>query len=333
LFDEKDSPVENWLNVPIPDRLWHYTSFNGFHGIVESKKIWATDVRFLNDKQEFLHARTIAEKVVDEIGPEQQNGLPAKEIFHSFISETFDYGALSPGKFQVFTVSFSASEDQLSQWRGYSQGSAGVSLGFDLRNFRSSALLGRLGSFAPCVYKEEKKVSLIRHLLQGYASEIALMHGEGTNEDQFAALLRKLREAYPDWSEDKAETELLATYDEWLENQASRAKARFTVDLLRLAAFLKHPSFFEENEWRLVLPVPTGSSPAFGSRKFRPTAAALVPYLEFPLSYGNEEPVKIVDLVLGPESEQFAGPDAASSFLSSEGINIVPRRSGISLRS
>ena len=62
MFDEKDSPVENWLNTPIPKRLWHHTSFNGFHGIVESKKIWAADVRFLNDKQEFLHARTIAER-------------------------------------------------------------------------------------------------------------------------------------------------------------------------------------------------------------------------------------------------------------------------------
>lgn len=333
MSDETGNPVEDWLNTPIPDRLWHYTSFNGLYGIVETKKIWATDVRFLNDKQEFLHARTIAEKVVEEIEVEHKDGLPVKEILHNFISGTFDYGALSPEKLQVFTASFSASEDQLSQWRGYSRGSGGVSIGFDLRGLRSPQLLKKLGGFARCVYSEENKLSLMRHLLRGYVSEILSLHSQSTDEGEFADLLARLRKAYPDWPEEKARGELLTTYDEWMESQVRRAKAELTLPLLRLSALLKHSSFSEEDEWRLVVPVPTRATPAIGVRKFRPAAAAVVPYLEFPFSNENGDQVKIVDLVMGPESEPLAGPDSARSFLASHNINVAPRRSEIPFRS
>jgi hypothetical protein len=111
------------------------------------------------------------------------------------------------------------------------------------------------------------------------------------------------------------------------------AKAELTLPLLRLSALLKHSSFSEENEWRLVLPVPTRATPAFGVRKYRPAAATLVPYLEFPLLNENEDRAKIVDLLLGPDSEPLAGRDSSRSFLKLNNINVIPRRSEIPFRS
>ena len=58
MVDGSDNPVKEWLNSPIPERLWHYTSIQGFCGITSSKNIFATDIRFLNDSSEFIHART-----------------------------------------------------------------------------------------------------------------------------------------------------------------------------------------------------------------------------------------------------------------------------------
>ena len=54
---------------PIPKKLWHYTSLAGFQGIVTTRKIFATDTRFLNDREEFSHAYKIATEVV-EANPE-----------------------------------------------------------------------------------------------------------------------------------------------------------------------------------------------------------------------------------------------------------------------
>jgi hypothetical protein len=52
---------------------------------------------------------------------------------------------------EVFVASFSAAKDQLSQWRAYSYGTAGVSLEFDLRGFRPKGGTGFAACFAPCI--------------------------------------------------------------------------------------------------------------------------------------------------------------------------------------
>jgi hypothetical protein len=43
-------------NEDFPATLYHYTSVDGLLGILRSKRIWATDIRFLNDRSEFFHA-------------------------------------------------------------------------------------------------------------------------------------------------------------------------------------------------------------------------------------------------------------------------------------
>ncbi len=124
------------LNRPIPKKLWHYTSVQGFQGIVTSKGIFATDVRFLNDRTEFIHAREVASQVVAETDEYGANFFPAKEYSKKAVDSAFSTGPLSADRLQVFVASFSEAEDQLSQWRGYSQGSSGVSIAFDLTTLR-----------------------------------------------------------------------------------------------------------------------------------------------------------------------------------------------------
>jgi hypothetical protein len=51
---------------PSPDDLlYHYTSDAGFRGIIESDRIWATDIRFLNDYTEFR--RAFADKYLEAL--------------------------------------------------------------------------------------------------------------------------------------------------------------------------------------------------------------------------------------------------------------------------
>ena len=41
---------------PDPENpLYHYTSLEGLRGIVDSRTLWATDIRYLNDAQELHH--------------------------------------------------------------------------------------------------------------------------------------------------------------------------------------------------------------------------------------------------------------------------------------
>lgn len=59
-----EDPIDQWVHQPIPEKLWHYTSVAGFQGIIASGAIYATDVRYLNDAEEFIHARKMASEVV-----------------------------------------------------------------------------------------------------------------------------------------------------------------------------------------------------------------------------------------------------------------------------
>jgi hypothetical protein len=39
----------------LPDLIYHYTTIEGFRQILGSGKLWATHIRYLNDKSEYLH--------------------------------------------------------------------------------------------------------------------------------------------------------------------------------------------------------------------------------------------------------------------------------------
>src|SRR5437868_11310878 len=43
------------------DVLWHYTSPNGMLGIIASKSLWATNILYLNDVEEFYHVADLVE--------------------------------------------------------------------------------------------------------------------------------------------------------------------------------------------------------------------------------------------------------------------------------
>ena len=52
------------LDRRTPSVLFHYTTPIGLLGISQSKQIWATDLRFLNDKKEFQHSLDIIHSIL-----------------------------------------------------------------------------------------------------------------------------------------------------------------------------------------------------------------------------------------------------------------------------
>src|SRR5580700_11172395 len=84
-----DDPIDDWVHQPIPEKLWHYTSVQGFHGIVASGHIYATDVRFLNDTEEFIHARKMAEELIKEMPEFGDFQFPLREHFEAAVPIIF----------------------------------------------------------------------------------------------------------------------------------------------------------------------------------------------------------------------------------------------------
>jgi Protein of unknown function (DUF2971) len=317
-------PIDELLNRVVPEKLWHYTSVHGFQSIVTSKTIFATDTRFLNDRKEFIHAREIASEVVADTPELGSRLFPAREYLGKAVDLAFN-SALRSDRLQVFVASFSAAEDQLSQWRGYSQGSSGVSLAFRLGAFRPPTGVDTLVCFAPCVYEVADKKALLRRSLNHFMKE-----AQGYWDATIEAFHRGPRSLANDFPAVKKFVETLPETASFNDRLAT-AMAKTEGDLLRVAALLKDQSFHEEQEWRLVLPVSMGRENLQNPPRFRSRNTTLVPYIAYPFPAGSAGRLPLVDLILGPGSHPNA-TQAALAFLESEGIRVMPRESKVPYR-
>ncbi len=295
--------IQELLDTPIPKKLWHYTSTEGFQGIVSSGTFFATDLRFLNDRREFVHLTTIAESVINEVPDHKTGGAKVRDAMKVLCNKAFER-SLGKIHIELFVTSFSAAEDQLSQWRGYSAGTSGVCIGFDMESFRPPKNLGILAAFAPCVYETALQRDLVVSTLQPFRDEIEgnLDKIGGSDRDAGAPA-----------------------------SQFYQAASRLFVALWTLAALSKDPSFREEQEWRLVLPFDADRKPPPNNPpRFRTSKTTLIPYIAHPDP--PRKPMPVVDVILGPGSHEHSVA-SAEAFLKSNGITVTPRLSAVPYRS
>lgn len=179
----------------------------------------------------------------------------------------------------LFAASFRANGNLLSQWRGYSSPGKGVSIGFNSHHILDCA---RRQAFqvGKCVYAPEAQQRLIAQVLD--AVEI-MADTRGHDEDLYPQIFREIES-----------------------------------DLLRIAAVLKHPSFQEEEEWRIVSPVVTDF--LHSNVRFREGTSMLVPYLEFDLRREGDNSLPLEHLFLGPTASVELSMNSITLFLAQQGV-------------
>lgn len=270
--------ITSRLYSDIPqERLYHYTTFNGLLGIVDTSSLWASDIRYMNDSAELKHtANLIANEVTNRIG----RGHPNPDLLNQFLDWVTH--RITNGH-MLFATSFRANGNLLSQWRGYSRIGKGVSLGFNPEVIlecaeKQSFQIGR------CIYDRKEQKGLIRQVVDS-VEHIAKTHIEPPN-DSYQKIFQEIES-----------------------------------DLLRIAAILKHPSFKEEEEWRIVSPVITDflKEPVL----FREGVSMLVPYIQFNLTPSSNRPIALEHLFLGPTPNITISMNSLTMFLAKN--NIRPR--------
>jgi hypothetical protein len=137
--------------------LYHYTSADGFKGIVESKTIFATDVRYLNDASELELAFDRLETILEELG----NEVPA--VVERALDEIRD--PTLRAQFFFNTVSFSTERNSLSQWRAYCPVEGGYALGFDKDGLAELCHAQHI-SLKQCIYKRAAQGDRIRKFVR-----------------------------------------------------------------------------------------------------------------------------------------------------------------------
>lgn len=138
-----------------PKTLSHYCDLEAFRSIVTNGKLWASNINFLNDKQEMKHGLRIARDVMEEL-LRAEPSLTDKEVDRRLwaINEVPD----------VYVCCFCENPDLLSQWRGYGLGKQIVSLQFDTAELIGVGLMENM-LLGQIHYGKDAAMTLLRDLL------------------------------------------------------------------------------------------------------------------------------------------------------------------------
>jgi len=260
-----------------PDLLYHYTSVDGLRGIITNRVLWATSIHHLNDTQELLHALHLASQAVQAYRPASLTTLQV-----NLGMQMLEY-IEKLKSLKLFIASFSEEGDLLSQWRAYCPREGGYSLGLSAPVVLS--LAERNGfSLYPCIYDREEQRDLIQFIVGSY---LGLLQGITVSANRATKGL------------------------------VESAAFNFVGALVRVAPLLKHPTFFEEREWRLVATTP----PVGNSVKSRRVGNSVLPYREIRLAgAGSDSGTVIGKVVVGPARKLQASVDAIRKVLHAEGM-------------
>ncbi len=264
-----------------PTVLYHYTNDAGLAGVIESGKLWFSDIFALNDPSELRHGLRIA---IDLLKARAKATRTEIATFASMF-ERFDLdgGIEKAGHF--FICCFSADGDDLGQWRAYADNGRGFNLEFDRRALedaftrRNGKPIQRHSTF-PVTYDDKKLRRIQKALVDLLDPLISLPRTTRISGDPLSAYMM----------------ELLVYH---------------ALHVIRAIMFFKHEAYKNEKEYRFQQlfrrdkPVP--------GVKYRRRGTTLVRYREF--DWRKYAPGSLTRIVIGPAADRTKSARFAQDYL------------------
>lgn len=278
--------------------ICHYTNLEGFQGIIQSQKMWATHHLYLNDKTELLHGLACAKKAAAMM----DSVILAegwKEQALAYIENNKSFNSVN-----IYTLCFCKEKsDLLSQWRAYSGNQQGICLVFD-------------------------KDDLIEHFTKTNI-DVFSMEGHQIEGNNFMFSYGDVNYSIP---------EETIKFKKFIEEQWQNTQELFKKHpelemgsnlipfmLDQLVTFFKHSGFEEENEFRFVV-----NKVIFTEMiNFRNNGKYIIPYVEF----GNKvKKLPLKRIVLGPCENHEILKRGIEMFLCKHGVDVPIINSNIPYR-
>jgi hypothetical protein len=155
--------------------LAHYTNLSGLFGIIDTGELWASNVAFLNDREELLHGVKCARRALSTILNDRKLGQWGEAIGR--VVEEIEAGRLP----NTYAACFCEKPDLLSQWRGYAGNEQGVCLVFSAAGL-DGLRRGRRSFLAPVEYGLVQGKMTLRKSLK--ARLLAIDEDELTSMDE-----------------------------------------------------------------------------------------------------------------------------------------------------
>ncbi len=284
-----------------PELLFHYTTAEGLLGMLQSRQLWATNVRFMNDTSEMGHGIDLVREIFKAIEPDVVGRSSIRKLAFEMARSAIDDMVADAERFtKHFAVSFCTNGNLLSQWRGYGQLGGGFAVGF------TPAGLGRYAAEIVPAFTGDSQIlaPFLRRVVYDDQDQRTLIY-------KWIKFLVETLAALKD-------SNSMTSQDLWTTGPAG-VVARLIYECL---VCFKHHGFAEEGEWRLIQQGRIGREDIC-KVAFRARSGRLVSYA--PLTFdgktdapANMLPVKAV--VYGPTLDSEAAERAVRWLLENYGF-------------
>jgi hypothetical protein len=256
---------------PPPTMIYHYTNDAGLRGILESGKIWLTDVFSLNDPSELSHGFSQA---IDIMKRRAADGPPETKTFAQIVEAFGTQGGLRAVA-HYFTCSLSSDGDDLGQWRAYGDDGRGYSIGFDTKMFedgfvRDSSPGHWSNSTFWVTYDDAQLVELQGQIVDSMFRLISLPRGRDLESAVMHAYMDNLEVSY-------------------------------LLHAVRTVLFFKHEAYANEKEYRL-LQIDRAGKTRPPVVKYRSRPYRLIRYREF--DWRSQSKVALKSIMVGPAADK-----------------------------
>lgn len=283
--------------------LYHYTDLHGLMGIVRTRGVWASHIRYMNDSSEFQHGIGLCLKLIERASAKAKYS-ELRACLEASADELQKHTASD-----LFIACFSGRQDSLDHWRAYCP-DGGVCIEFDLRE-RNPFFVMPVLALSDVIYDDRVKARLVLRLLSRYLYE---------------------------YKADKVHYgESFKSYISWGEKEyANNIAAALNFMCLRF----KHTAFKNEDEVRMI--VRGGHKDQFYEKMYRANSRFIMPYFNsadlkhYDAKGGVVAPdsLPIHSVTIGPSPYQELTASSVRDFLRDHGLpdvsvhlSSVPHRS------
>jgi len=271
-YQEGGRPVDSFLSAiemqQPPTTIYHYTDDSGLRGILESGRLWLTDIFGLNDPSELRHGFLLAVETLKQIIGGKHSACD--RFVEKFAM--FDCRGWIENIAHFFMCSFSSCGDDLGQWRAYADNGRGFALGFDTKMLEDP-FVNKDGVAIPnnstfrVAYDDTQLVNLYRQVMGGILDLAMKPAGRGMGKECNLYM---------------AELQMF-----------------LTLHTFRAALFFKHPAYANEQEYRFLRGQSIDSPLPL---KFRSRPYFLVKYQEF--DWRDSAGGALKQIVIGPAADE-----------------------------
>lgn len=300
MAEQEHQPVVNQIE---PELLYHYTTQDGLLGIIEKQEFWATDVRFLNDTEEFEAGIKTAIAMSNQASSESgEGGRKTVDYFENELRISFSerpvYSVSLTGplkEYEMLPDSIDDPGDRLNMWRGYSGRGIAYSIGLPRKGF--SVNIDGV-DLQECSYRHDTKEEYLTEAMNSFGDLLNQCNRKG-NE--------RIGRGIP-YGQAMNETK----------SELREGVSKILPDLKLQVAACKHESFWEEREWRLtVAPPPDHDSVFYSSGRF-----GITPRFRIQLR-GPDGLLPIKRIVVGPCPHGDEALESVKGLLIRNGYSLV----------